>query len=138
MSLQHLEDEIVRKRFGDARVHAALNCASLGCPKLRRLAFEGATVETDLDRAMRDFVADGRNCRIDPATRTVWLSKIFDWYEEDFVAFERRRRTLAPTVVDFINRYRASGQRIPPGFRARYFDYDKTLNRQPADAASPP
>ena len=52
-SLKTLEDDIVRRRFRDPRVHAALNCASLGCPRLPQRAFEGATLQTDLYAAMR-------------------------------------------------------------------------------------
>ena len=130
MSLKELEDEIVRERYRDPRVHAALNCASVGCPRLPRRAFAGATLTADLDAAMREFVAGDRHCRIDAARRTVWLSKIFDWFEDDFVDEERRRGTPFPTVVAYINRYRPREAQIPAGFRVRFLDYDKRLNRQ--------
>lgn len=51
MNSKVLEDDIVRRRFRDSRVHAVLDCASVGCPRLPRRAFEGAT----LDAAMREF-----------------------------------------------------------------------------------
>jgi hypothetical protein len=129
-SLKQLEDDVVRGRFRDPRVHAALNCASRGCPRLPRRAFEGDRLEQQLDDAMREFVSEERNCRIDLPRRTVYLSKIFDWFEDDFVDFERRQGTPAPTVVDYVNRYRAPDQRIPPGLRVRFLDYDKRINRQ--------
>lgn len=129
-SLEELEDDIVRGRFRDPRVHAALNCASIGCPRLPRRAFEGTTLQSDLDAVMREFVAEQRNREVDLATRTVWLSKIFDWFEGDFVAFERARGNPAPSVVDYINRFRSSGGRIPPGLKVRFFEYDKRLNGQ--------
>ncbi|MFN7943081.1 MAG: DUF547 domain-containing protein [Thermoanaerobaculia bacterium] len=131
MSLKSLEDDIVRARFRDPRVHAALNCASIGCPRLPRRAFEGATLEADLDAAMREFVAEPRNCRIDLATRTLWLSKIFDWFEDDFLSFQKEHGAAASsTVVDYVNRYRAKEAHIPPGLRVRFLEYDKRLNRQ--------
>ena len=37
-----------------------------------------------------------------------------------------------PTVIDYVNRYRAADQRIPAGLRVRFLDYDKRLNRQHA------
>ncbi len=129
MSLKSLEDDIVRARFRDPRVHAALNCASIGCPRLPRRAFEGATLEADLDAAMRELVAAERNCRVDPATRTVWLSRIFDWFEGDFVGFEKERGTAGATVIDYVNRYRADDAQIAPGLRVRFLEYDKRLNR---------
>ncbi|MGH7337388.1 MAG: DUF547 domain-containing protein [Myxococcota bacterium] len=130
LSLKELEDDIVRERFRDPRVHAALNCASISCPRLPRRAFEGATLEVDLDAAMRELVSDPRHCRIDRTARTVWLSKIFDWFEKDFTAFEKERGTPSPTVVDYVNRYRTPEQKIPRGLRVRFLEYDKRLNRQ--------
>jgi hypothetical protein len=131
ISLKRLEDDIVRARYRDPRMHAALNCASLGCPRLPRRAFEGDTLQRELDAAMREFVADPRHVRVDLDARTVWLSKIFDWFAKDFVAFERAQRTPAPTVVDYVNRYRVPAERIPPGLRVRFLAYDKRLNRAP-------
>lgn len=130
MSLKTLEDDIVRARFHDPRVHAALNCASLGCPRLPRRAFAGATLERDLDAAMREFVATERNCRVDRATRTLWLSKIFDWFGNDFLAFEAARSAADPTLLGYVNHYRAGDAQAPTGLRIRFIDYDKRLNRQ--------
>jgi len=44
--------------------------------------------------AMRKLVAAKRNCRVDSASRTVWLSKIFAWFEKDLVTFEQDRGRL--------------------------------------------
>ncbi|MCB1055320.1 MAG: DUF547 domain-containing protein, partial [Acidobacteria bacterium] len=43
-NLKKLEDDVVRARFHDPRVHAALNCASLGCPRLPREPFLGESL----------------------------------------------------------------------------------------------
>lgn len=130
MSLKSLEDDIVRGRFHDPRVHAVLNCASLSCPRLPRRAFEAASLQEDLDAAMRELVANERNCRVDPATRTLWLSKIFDWFEDDFLTFETAQPITPATVVGYVNRYRAPDARVPTGLRIRFVDYDKRLNRR--------
>lgn len=130
MSLKELEDDIVRGRFRDPRVHAALNCASLGCPRLPRRALQGPALDADLEAAMKELVAEPRNCRVDSTTRTVWLSKIFDWFEDDFIAFERRSGATAPTLIGYLNRYRRPAAQLPPGYRVRFLDYDKRLNRQ--------
>ena len=39
MSFNHLEKDIIRRKFGDPRVHFALNCASRSCPPLNREGF---------------------------------------------------------------------------------------------------
>lgn len=127
-SLKRLEDRWIREDFADPRVHAALNCASLGCPRLPREPFEAEGLEARLDAAMTEFVGEVRNVSVDDAKRTVTLSKIFDWFEEDFLSFERARGNADPRLVDYVNRYRGALPRVPRDFRARFFDYDKRLN----------
>jgi hypothetical protein len=137
-SLKSLEDDVVRARFRDPRVHAALNCASRGCPRLPRRAFAGATLDAELDAAMREFVGEERNVALDPGTRTVTLSKVFDWFAADFRDFERRQGSSRPSVVDYVNRYRPPGARIPAGWSVRFALYDERINARPADAADAP
>ena len=60
-NLKKLEDKTIRATFADPRIHAALNCASRGCPRLPRKAFEPATLDAELDAAMREFVSEERN-----------------------------------------------------------------------------
>lgn len=130
MSLKKLEDDVVRARFEDPRVHAALNCASIGCPRLPRKAFEAATLDAELDAAMREFVSEERNCRLDPAQKIVHLSKIFDWFADDFLNEEKRRGNKDPGILDYVNRYRAADAQIPRDFRVEFPEYDKRINRQ--------
>jgi hypothetical protein len=129
-NLKELEDDVVRAGFQDPRVHAALNCASRGCPRLPQKAFEGATLEQELDAAMRELVAEARNVKVDPAARTVTLSKIFDWFADDFLAYERRNGNPRGTQVDYVNRYRAAGAKLPRDFALAFFEYDKRVNKQ--------
>lgn len=124
-SLKKLEDGI-RKRFQDPRIHAALNCASLGCPRLPRRAFEAEGLSETLNAAMTEFVNDERNCAIDRARRTVTLSKIFDWFADDFVG-ERNDRDGA--LIDYVNRYRPREARIPPAYTVEFAKYDKRINK---------
>jgi hypothetical protein len=129
-NLKKLEDDVIRAGFEDPRIHAALNCASRGCPRLPRQAFTGEALQAELDAAMREFVAEPRNVTIDAAQRTVTLSKIFDWFADDFLAHEKRQGNPGGSVVDYVNRYRAAGAKVPEGFAVRFADYDKRLNAQ--------
>lgn len=79
---------------------------------------------------MRFFVGEERSCRIDSAGRTVYLSKIFDWFDKDFLDHERRLGSKAPSIVDYVNRYRAPGAAVPAGFAVRFVQYDKGINAQ--------
>jgi hypothetical protein len=127
-SLKALEDDLIRRDFADPRIHAALNCASIGCPRLPREAFVPEKLDAQLDAAMREFVEDGRHVAVDPARRTVTLSKIFDWFEKDFLSFERVNGNPDPKIVDFVNRFRIARPKLDRSFRVRYFDYDKRIN----------
>jgi len=127
-NLKKLEDKTVRARFADPRIHAALNCASRGCPRLPRKAFEPATLDAELDAAMREFVSETRSVAVDAAARTVSLSKIFDWFEGDFLAFEKKQGRENPNLVDYVNRYRAADAQVPRELRVRFAEYDKSLN----------
>jgi hypothetical protein len=83
-SLDDMEHKILRAEWKDARIHAAVNCASVGCPPLRLEAFTGEKLEAQLDDQMRKFVADPARNTVDPATKKIELSSIFDWFGEDF------------------------------------------------------
>lgn len=81
VTLQEIEDDYVRN-LGDERVHFAINCASISCPRLQRSAFTAANLEELLNTARREFLADRRNNYI--RNGRLYLSKIFDWYRDDF------------------------------------------------------
>jgi hypothetical protein len=130
VDLKGLEDDVVRARFRDPRVHAALNCASISCPRLPREAFDGETLDGRLDAAMREFVAAERNVAVDATARTVTLSKIFDWFDDDFLDAERARGAKNPSVIGYVNRYRTPERQIPADLRVVHRAYDKGLNRQ--------
>lgn len=89
VSLYRLENDVIRKRFREPRVHFALNCASSSCPKLPREAFVGERLEAQLQRETRKFLSDSGNFRIDRDRGEVLLSSIFDWYREDFARWYR-------------------------------------------------
>jgi len=125
LSLNDVEHGILRPRFEDARVHAAINCASTSCPPLRAEAFVAERLDTQLDEQMRAFVADPERNRFDRSGGEARVSQIFDWFEEDF---ERD----AGGVREYLVRY------APPAdaaflreARIRYLDYDWSLNDVP-------
>jgi len=127
-TLKSLEDDVVRPRYQDPRVHAALNCASLGCPRLPREAFSGPRLDAQLDREITQFIGEARNVTVDAKAKTVKLSKIFDWFAGDFLAWEKRQGNTSPKILDYINRYRPAGEKIPGDYKVSYFDYDKAIN----------
>jgi hypothetical protein len=89
LTLDQIENDIVRPTFGDARVHFALNCAARGCPPLRPTAFEGAGIDRQLERAAVDVVNDPYYVKVEcrDGDGGIYLSRIFEWYEQDFVEY---------------------------------------------------
>lgn len=125
LALNDIEHKILRKRFKDARVHAAVNCASLSCPPLRNEAFTADKLDAQLDQQMRAFVNDPVRNLIDPAKKDLALSEVFKWFEEDF---ERD----AKSVKEYLIRWAPAGQaEFIRGAKIRYLDYDWDLNDVP-------
>lgn len=82
MTLDTLENEIIRERFPDARVHAALNCGAASCPPLHGRAFREENLNGSLDRLSRAFVASPDHVRIQDGALEV--SELFFWFSSDF------------------------------------------------------
>jgi hypothetical protein len=82
LSLDDIEHEILRPLFSDPRVHYAVNCASVGCPNLNRVAFSGRELDAQLDAAARSFINSPRG--IDVSAGKLRVSSIFIWFQEDF------------------------------------------------------
>jgi hypothetical protein len=120
-TLYGYENEVIRP-LGDERVHFALNCMVVGCPRLPRTPFRAADLDAALDRETRRFFAEPRNVVVDPVDGVVRVSELLRFYPEDFLA-------RAPTLVAYVNRYREPP--IPTGYRVEFIPYDWTINRQP-------
>ncbi len=84
-SLNQIEHGILRREFAEPRIHFALVCASVGCPLLRREAYFPESVRVQLEADAKRFIRNPDKVRCDAGKKTLYLSKIFDWYGEDFV-----------------------------------------------------
>ena len=122
-TLDEIEHKILRK-MREPRVHAAIVCASISCPDLATDAFRPEMLNEQLDAQMRSFLANpGKGMRMDADGKRVFLSSIFDWFNEDF---ESRGG-----VLNFIQPYVAQKDRqVLQNFNLRivYMDYNWRLN----------
>jgi hypothetical protein len=98
LSLDDIEHGIVRPKFSDYRVHFALNCAAMGCPNLSENAFSGENIESLLADAEVSFINHQRGVRIQGGRLIV--SKIFDWYQDDFVFDKKELPTFLSTFAE--------------------------------------
>jgi Protein of unknown function, DUF547 len=128
--LDWIEHEQLRPRYNDPRIHAAVNCASIGCPALRTDAFTAAKLEAQLDDGMQRFMADRTRNRY--ADGKLQVSSIFKWFREDF---EKGHKGFTK-VEDVMARY-ADQLADAPGDREKikaknvaitHLDYDWSLN----------
>jgi hypothetical protein len=115
--LNNIEHGILRKDFEDARIHAAVNCASVSCPVLRDEAFVANKLDAQLDDAMKKFVNDGERNKISASNPK--LSSIFKWFSGDF-------KDDAGSVRKFVNKYAQT--KINESADIEYLDYDWNLN----------
>ena len=128
VTLDDIEHTLLRPFFRDPRIHFAVNCASASCAPLPRWAFDGATLDRQLDERARLFLSDQRNARLEGGT--LMLSRYFDWYGGDFTAEGWKPR--ASTIPEFVALYStpevAARIRSAGPLELEFFDYDWTLN----------
>ncbi len=85
-SLDDIEHKIIRKKFKEPRIHAALVCAAQSCPPLRNEAYEGKALDNQLSSQMRQWLGNKKLNYYDAKSKILYLSKILDWYQKDFVS----------------------------------------------------
>ncbi|MEM6676395.1 MAG: DUF547 domain-containing protein [Pseudomonadota bacterium] len=82
LSLDDIEHGILRPVWRDARIHYAVNCASIGCPDLASKPYTSGALEQMLEAGARRYVNHPRGATGTPDGLVV--SSIYDWFEEDF------------------------------------------------------
>jgi len=116
LSLNHIEHEILRKKFSDPRIHFAINCASISCPVLLNVAFNADRLETQLDAQARIFINDKSKNKI--AANRLQISQLWQWFEGDF--------TKNGDLISYLNKF--SQIKISAKAKIEYLEYDWNLN----------
>lgn len=128
LSLDDMEHGVLRPIFRDPRVHFAVNCASLSCPPLAEHAFTGDALEEQLEAATLRTLGDPDYVRVEDGT--VVLTKILDWFGDDFT--DPANRGAEPSVAAFAARYSSEARATldeNENAPVRFLDYDWALNR---------
>ncbi|WP_029894683.1 DUF547 domain-containing protein [Desulfohalovibrio reitneri] len=123
VSLDHIEHDILRPEFNDPRIHFAVNCASMGCPKLMDEPFSAGRLDEQLDRRTWATINDPDYVRLEGGT--LYVSEIFDWFQEDWGGEDE--------VALFVKRFADKGLASRIGavgndLELKYIDYDWSLN----------
>lgn len=140
-TLDGIEHETLRKPgvYDEPRVHFAVNCASIGCPMLREEAYVAERLDAQLEEQAQRFLSDRSRNRYDAAKHRLEVSKIFDWFKEDWQSGYRGFDGKTPPITSraaYFARYAklladdpAAQVRIaedkPP---ISFLDYDWSLN----------
>jgi Protein of unknown function, DUF547 len=112
-SLNQIENDIIRAKYNDARIHFAVNCGAKSCPPLYNSAFEPKDIDNQLNNLSKKFINNPKFQNLNTTKSNI--SKIFEWYVKDFV-----------NVITFINKY--SNLKLKTDTKIQYQTYDWTLN----------
>ncbi|WP_026464670.1 DUF547 domain-containing protein [Adhaeribacter aquaticus] len=114
--LNNIEHGILRKDFNEPRIHFAIVCASVSCPKLRNEAFVASRLNAQLDDQARDFINDPSRNKI--KANQAQVSEIFSWFRGDF--------TKSGNLISFLNKY--SQVKINSNAQISNLNYNWNLN----------
>jgi hypothetical protein len=115
-SLNQIEHEIIRPTFKEPRIHFAVVCAAVSCPKLLNTAYLPEILDRQLEAQTRYFInQSGKN---EISSSHVKISQLFNWYGKDF--------KKQGNIIDFLNRY--SEVQISSKARMEFLKYDWSLN----------
>lgn len=115
LSLNNIENDIIRPRFKEPRIHFAVNCAAKSCPPIANVAYTPATLEALLQVKTEAFINDKNHNQITASSASV--SKIFEWYAEDF-----------GDLRTFLNKYSATT--FDGKVAIQFNEYDWSLNQK--------
>ena len=117
VSLNEIENKLLRANFKDPRFHFVLVCGAIGCPPLISGAYLPSTLDEQFETQTTKSI-NGNFLKINVKKKRVEGSEILKWYKEDFV--------MNGNEIDFINTYRK--EKIPNNFKLTYFTYNWKLN----------
>jgi hypothetical protein len=120
LTLNELENKKLRQVYADGRLHFALVCAAKSCPSLMGEAYKSGKIEEQLNARTRITLNDPNWIKVFPKQKKVEISKIFEWYKDDFTS-ERG------SALDWINQFRK--EKIPATYDVSFYEYDWTLNK---------
>lgn len=113
LSLNNIENDIIRPRFKEPRIHFAVNCAAKSCPPLLNRAWNESNLDAEFEKQTYRFVQNKAFNIIQSDEAEV--SKIFEWYAEDF-----------GNLTSFLNKY--LDKPLNANAKISYMEYDWLLN----------
>ncbi len=128
INLYDLERKLLIPDFREPRIHFAIVCASRSCPELTSKAYHAEDLDERLEQSAKAFINDPARNRFDRQRKIAHLSKIFDWFRQDFVDH-------SGSLITYMKRYvhdpdLAEGLEGSP-YEVEFLEYDWRLNGIP-------
>ena len=117
LSLNNIEHDILRAKYKDPRIHFAVNCASVSCPKIKNSAFTANELENQLNQMAKSFINNSDKNSLSP--QKIEISKLFDWYKDDFIK--------TGSVIDYLNKF--SSTKVNSNASISFKTYNWNLNK---------
>lgn len=131
MSLDYLEQRLIRPTFKEARIHAALVCGAIDCPPLRDEPFVGERLDQQLDEQMHAWLNDPAENAIEITDDgTVKLAAILGWYRDDFRP-DGGLSAMIEKYVDDNDPKKAKALDALENNNIKFQGYDWTINQAP-------
>ena len=119
ITLNTIENKLLRANFNDPRVHFVLVCGAVGCPPLIDSAYKPETLDAQLTAQTKKAI-NGNFIKVNFKKKRVQVSQIMEWYKEDFIK--------SGNEIDFLNTYLE--EKLSPKTKLSYFPYNWELNKQ--------
>ena len=124
LNMYDIEHKIILP-MGEPRIHFAINCASASCPKLLAESYKAGNLEQQLDQVAKSFINDETRNRFDHEKKTVYVSKIFDWFEKDFV---KHSGSVQKYIAQYVQDPEIAKALANEEYKVKYLKYDWSLN----------
>lgn len=109
-SLSDLFNEVLRRGFRDERILTALISGRMDSPRFLKEAYVGKKLEDQLDRAAAQFAGSDALNQIQPGSKKLYLSPLFQKFGSDFLVNysgdrESRYSEQESAVISFLLRH---------------------------------
>lgn len=117
VTLNEIENKLLRAEFHEPRFHFVLVCAALSCPPIINKSYRPETLEEQLQEQTILSLNNPEFVKLE--SNKVFFSRIMEWYYEDFTE-------NGQSLIQFTNNYRVV--KIPENLQVDFYTYDWSLN----------
>ncbi len=132
ITLDDIEHKVLRAELKEPRIHFAINCASIGCPRLSDRAYKAEGLYEQLDASAKAMFKNREQFRINYQKMELHLSKILKWFGEDFNGYSgvtnyRKNNGIISFIVNYLPKAKQNFI-TSNDLKIKWLDYDWNLN----------